>query len=278
MKQIKFCKRLFWLVLAAGFLFSFYCWANDYQSKFGAFKVNFPSGWVVNEKDSGKAVIAVNTAEKKTVSINIIVKSLPIEIYNNDLRQYLTAQKMVKDWNQIKESGEDELDKESAIWVKELSIHKTKGNNIWVKSLQMWAVHGDKLFAITAMAIDPDQAKANDKFSLYESQFKKTITSLKFTDWEKIKKASPKRKGFMQTLFWFFLILLAELAVPFVIRYIIAGKPLSWSASLIIIAVLFVLNILIFKALGSKAIFHPMYFVIALISYPILHKGFSKDE
>lgn len=66
------------------------------------------------------------------------------------------------------------------------------------------------------------------------------------------------------------------LSVPLILRYIILHRPLGKGASIAIAAVMLFVNIIIFSAMGSQSKTHTALYLIALVSYWILHS--SNDD
>ena len=62
------------------------------------------------------------------------------------------------------------------------------------------------------------------------------------------------------------------LTPPLVFRYLIIGKPLSKGWAISICGLFWLINIMIFTALGSKSKSHAALFIVAIVSYWILHR------
>ena len=62
------------------------------------------------------------------------------------------------------------------------------------------------------------------------------------------------------------------LTPPFVLRYLVIEKPLSNVWAISVCGLLWIVNMIIFIALGSKSKTHTALLLIALVSYWILHR------
>lgn len=62
------------------------------------------------------------------------------------------------------------------------------------------------------------------------------------------------------------------LTPPLVLRYLIIGKPLSKGWAISVCGLFWIVNMVIFIALGSKSKTHTALYLVALVSYWILHR------
>lgn len=244
---------------------------NSYTNQKYSYSVNFPHHWVVSETDNN--TVAANPQEKNLVSINILIGPLPDEAQSASPMQHLQARDVIKDWDTVKDSGEIKLNNEPGVWVKAVTPYTIENNKFYLANLQAWTVHDNKIFTITALAIDLTPQKALDRFNKYETKFKQTLSSFKFTDWDKIKWQTLN--NWPRILPFFLLILAIEFAMPAIIR-LIAKKALSPLLSCAIVIILFIANTVIFPLLGATIRFNPIFFLIALISFFILNAGYKK--
>jgi hypothetical protein len=63
------------------------------------------------------------------------------------------------------------------------------------------------------------------------------------------------------------------LSIPLLIRYAIFKRPFEKTTSIIIVAILWIINIFIFTALGSESKTHAVQLLVAIVSYYILRRG-----
>ena len=59
---------------------------------------------------------------------------------------------------------------------------------------------------------------------------------------------------------------------PLLIRYLLVKKPLEKKISVVIIIIQWVVNLMIFTALGSQSKTHTVLYIMAFVSYCILRK------
>ena len=65
------------------------------------------------------------------------------------------------------------------------------------------------------------------------------------------------------------------LAPPLIIRYAVSGRALSKGVAIAIVVVFWLINVIIFTALGSQSRSHIALFFVAYVSYRILRAGFQ---
>jgi len=102
---------------------------------------------------------------------------------------------------------------------------------------------------------------------------------------DNLDEATKYEDSIMEKLFgeyWFLSLLLSAiltwgigLAPPILIRYAILRRPLPKKATIPIVVFFFIVNIVIFTALGSQSKTHGALFLVALASHYILHRGYS---
>ena len=68
------------------------------------------------------------------------------------------------------------------------------------------------------------------------------------------------------------------LSVPLLLRYALIRKPLSKVVSLVIVALLGVVNLVIFVSLGSQSKTHAALFLVGVASYYILRAGSKREQ
>lgn len=66
------------------------------------------------------------------------------------------------------------------------------------------------------------------------------------------------------------------LTPPLLIRYVLVRRPLGKKAVIPIVIVFWFVNLVIFTALGSQSKTHTALFLVALVSYYILNRGYTK--
>lgn len=82
----------------------------------------------------------------------------------------------------------------------------------------------------------------------------------------------------LQILISFIITWLIGLTPPLLFRYAIFRGPVGKWLAISIVAIFYLINIIIFIALGSESEFHSAVFLIGLVSFYILRKKSSKEE
>jgi hypothetical protein len=252
---------------------------NVYRSKEHGFSITFPQNWQIkkNEKD---IVLGSNPAEGNTANINILVKPLPPEssiMAGEDLVDYLSTQQLIPGWDTIKDSGEAELGGQKALWMKALTPLTSGDNTLYVASSQIWTVHAGKLFSYTCVAMDKTPEDAQEKFRRNEKYFTTAAASLRFSGPDS-SSDSAQTKIWTRITLLFLMVFVLELAIPLLTRLTLIKKPLDPLFSGIGALMVFLANVGIFTALGSKTRFNPLFFLFALTAYLIFNAGYRHDR
>lgn len=280
---------------------------NFYTNKEYGFKIEFPQNWKMEggfkdhtiqkaTKESSTVMVAVwdliemepfdkieNLFEKNVLSnLNIDdlsnqeIEGLAQALKDSFVEQRMEDQEYLEALNL--ENGMRKLDSQKAIYFKFLISARFFGEEIKLVSVSYSTIYNGKFYTVSGSALENDFTKTQ---SIIES----SIKSFSFTENSAESGLSIHRTD---SDFWgsftpanliinFILTWCIGLTPPFLIRYKIAKKPLSKNVAIIVSAVFYFINILIFVGVfQSQNKSHGVLALISFISYGILREDNKK--
>lgn len=266
---------------------------NLYRNEENLFSITFPEGWNI-EKGNSSNVVIKSTSENGNglESINILVKDLPEELWNSDITEIMQAEDLLTGTNaKILDSGISYMDNQKSLRVKSELSYTAMGTTVYGVQMQIANIHSNKMFVVTAGAGASTQSKANENYILTEPILYESLSSFQFEDWDTQNVAITNNDStntasqntdsdniFTVLAISFFLTWGIGLSVPLIIRFAIVKKPIKKNTSITIVIILWLINLFIFDTLGSESKTHAALFLVAIVSYYILHKGFAEEK
>jgi hypothetical protein len=256
--------------------------------------LKYPSSWRSEEgirphivqKFTGKSVSGI------TPSCMIIVQELPAwasllmqgEVLDDVLSEDMKD--MVPSGADVLDSGLTKVGGESGAWLKYYYAQEQAGMKLEMYFLQYILFYRGKMIAIQCSVggVADQRELLEDAFLSHLPLFQSIGNSIVLHD-KSDNPSTTGASGFMQDSFgefrWLTLLIAAlltwgiGLAPPLLIRYLFARHPLSKRVSLGVVAGLWFLNIVLFAAIGTESKSHAALFLVALVSFYILHRGHS---
>lgn len=255
--------------------------------------IEYPSSWKSAEGERPNIVqkFSGDPSDGITKMALIIIKDTP------KILSFLPAEEMAKEafssealHEMVPPGGSyingemTKYDGQIGAWMIYSTVSERAGMTMKMYSLQHMFFYERKMIAVQCMVGGLEQGKESlyGVFKEYLPLFQQIGNSIVIHDkWKKtdVNQESSPMEYLHGNLWWltiivsFFLTWGIGLIPPLLIRYVIIRKPLSkgWAISLVIF--LWMVNIVIFTALGSQSKTHAALFFVAWVSYIILRKG-----
>lgn len=261
---------------------------NLYRNEQYYFSIVFPDNWKV-EKGRNPNVVVKATSEngEGLESINILVKELPEVAQGVDITELAEGKDLLYSERQtLIGFGQTFIDNEKALWAESIVSYTAMDLTIYVVQYQVITVQGDNIFAITAGAGEITKDKAMKNYQLFEPLFKQTIGSFQFEDWNRTEVVNNNYSenggtpGIITVLILSFVLTWGiGLSIPVLLRFVILKRPIEKKWAITVVIILWVLNFIIFVGLlESESKTHAALFLVALVSYWILRKGFKEKN
>jgi len=258
--------------------------------------IEYPQSWTASEGERPSIVqkFSADASDGRTKGCIILIKDMPKNlstIPNEEISKEAFSEQSLKDMippgATFVNGQPTKYDGQPGAWIVYSIDMERAGMTVRMHTLQQIFIYKGKMIIIQCSVgglLQPDDG-LNSLFVQYLPLFQQIGNSVIIYDkWEndKISSSESPLKILYGTTWWLTLIVSFLLTwgiglIPsLLIRYLIVKKPLSkmWAISLVI--VFWIINFIIFTALGSQSRTHVALFLVAWVSYIILRKTKSK--
>lgn len=255
--------------------------------------IEYPSSWKSAEGERPNIVqkFSGDSSDGITKMVLIIIKDTPMVL------SLLPAEEMAKEafssealHEMVPPGGSyingemTKYDGQIGAWMIYSTVSERAGMTMKMYSLQHMFFYERKMVAVQCMVGGLEQEKDSlyGVFKGYLPLFQQIGNSIIIHDkWQKadVNQESSPMEYLYGHLWWLTIIVSfiltwgIGLIPPLIIRYAIVRKPLSKGWAIGVTAFLWMVNIIIFTALGSQSKTHAALFLVAWTSYVILKKG-----
>ena len=254
--------------------------------------VEYPSSWTPAEGERPNIVqkFSGDSSDGTTRMFLIIIKDtpkflslLPAEEMAKEAFSDEALHEMVPPGGSYINGEMTRYDGQTGAWMIYSITSERAGMTTKMYSLQHMFFYKDKMVAVQCMVGGLEQAKDGlyGEFSKYLPLFQQIGNNIVIHDkWQDA--GSGQASSPMELLYgsmWWITIIVSFLLTwglglipPVIIRYVIVRRPLSKPWAIGVVAFLWMVNIVIFTALGSQSKTHAALFLVAWVSYIILKK------
>ena len=256
--------------------------------------VEYPSHWKLSEGERPNIVqkFSGDASDGITRMFLILIKDMPSEVSRMSAEDIAkeafsgdALKAIVPSGGEFIKGEQTRYDGQPGAWAI-LSINSQRaGMTMKMYTLQHMFIYGGKMVSIQCMVGGLEQMNGNlyQEFNSYVPLFQQIGNSIIVPDkWTKsgVEETVQSPVEYLYGPMWWLTIIVSfvltwgiGLIPPLVIRYAIVRKPLSKGWAIGLVVFLWMVNIIIFTALGSQSKTHAALFLVAWTSYIILKKG-----
>lgn len=254
--------------------------------------VEYPSHWKLSEGERPNIVqkFSGDASDGITRMFLILIKDIPNEVSvmpAEDIAKEAFSgdalKEMMPPGGEFIKGEQTKYDGQPGAWAIFSINSQRAGMTMKMYTLQHMFIYGGKTVSIQCMVggLEQMSGNLNQEFNSYIPLFQQIGNSIIVPDkWTKTDvEAAQSPMEYLYGPMWWLTIIVSfvltwgiGLIPPLLIRYVIVRKPLSKAWAIGLVAFLWMINIVIFTAIGSKSKTHAALFLVAWTSYIILKK------